>query len=106
MTLDGGSINNFKSIGGSINQIRSEVPMEIDMEIFTKFTDDVDKQFRQSIDSIERNFRENVFEIKQLFYDKLEAFRNFNGAIQHNHENISQMYESTQKKLKIKLDKI
>ena len=52
--------------------MKTERPKEIDLEIFTKFTDECDKQFRQSIDSIERNFRENVFEIKQLFYDKLD----------------------------------
>ena len=76
------SISNFKSVGHSISQLKTERPKEIDLELFTKFTDECDKQFRTSIDSIERNFRENVFEIKQLFYDKLEQFRNFNEAIQ------------------------
>ena len=83
------SLSNFKSVGQSITQLKAEQPMEIDLEIFSKFTEEADRQFRASIDSIERNFRENVFEIKQLFYDKLEQFRNFNEAIQQNHDMIS-----------------
>ena len=106
MTNVDNSLSNFKAVGQSISQLKHEQPMEIDLEIFSKFTEEADRQFRASIDSIERNFRENVFEIKQLFYDKLEQFRNFNEAIQQNHDMISQQSENTQKKLKIKLDKI
>ena len=58
------SLSNFKAVGQSISQLRHEQPMEIDLEIFSKFTEEADRQFRASIDSIERNFRENVFEIK------------------------------------------
>lgn len=58
------SLSNFKAVGQSISQLRAEQPMEIDLEIFSKFTEEADRQFRSSIDSIERNFRENVFEIK------------------------------------------
>jgi hypothetical protein len=81
MPAGSGELSNFKSVGQSISQLKEARPMEIDLEIFSKFTEEADKQFRASIDSIERNFRENVFEIKQLFYDKLEQFRNFNEAI-------------------------
>ena len=80
--------------------------MQIDLELFTHFSDEAEKTFRIAIDSMEKNFRENVYMIKELFYHKIESFKEFNEAIQANHEMISKQYELTQKKLKTKLDKI
>ena len=57
---------------GVVNQLKSEKPQDIDLEIFTKFSAEIEKCFHKSMESIEKNFRDNVFEIKSLFYDKLQ----------------------------------
>lgn len=51
-------------------------------------------------------FRDQLYDIRQLFQKKVEEFREFNQAIQENHEVISSQYEATQRKLKSKLDRI
>lgn len=37
------SLSNFKAVGQSISQLKHEQPMEIDLEIFSKFTEEADR---------------------------------------------------------------
>lgn len=37
------SLSNFKAVGQSISQLKAEQPMEIDLEIFSKFTEEADR---------------------------------------------------------------
>ena len=90
----------------SLLNIKMEKPAEIDLEIFSRFSNDIEKLFHNSLDAVDRNFRDTMKEVRSVFFDKMNQFKAFNDQIQANHEMITQQYEITQKKLKTKLEKI
>ena len=77
------------------NNLKHEIPDEIDTSIFAKIGMEIEQQFNKSISQVERSFRDNMVEIKQVFYDKLQEFKAYNDALQQNHNMIALQYEAT-----------
>ena len=76
-----GSLVSFS--GG--NNLKNEMPDEIDTSIFAKIGVEIEQQFNKSISQVEKSFRDNMVEIRQTFFDKLQEFKVYNDALQQNH---------------------